>query len=198
MRPCLKKQTKCLIWWHRPLIPAHRRQGQEKHLVKINLVYTASSRIARITQRNLSQKNRQKKPMHTKSTAGVCLGRARPRLADSGMDRMNGLEHGAPHGKPQVQAGVYCPPLGRPGASWTHRPFKLLPMGTLWLTGTDRQKEVSPFTCLCLSPAQLIPALLKKGAMSLKSHSLHPGLTPNSLESTRQEPQLQHCPWSPT
>ena len=50
------------LWWHTPLIPALRRQRQVGlYEFKASLVYRISSRIARATQRTLSQKKKKKR-----------------------------------------------------------------------------------------------------------------------------------------
>ena len=49
-------------WWHVPIITAFRRQRQGDLFTEIqaSLVYKASSRTARATQRNLVSKNKNK------------------------------------------------------------------------------------------------------------------------------------------
>jgi hypothetical protein len=46
-------------WWCMPLIPALGRQSQMNHKLRARLVYRVSSRTAKATQRNLSQKRKE-------------------------------------------------------------------------------------------------------------------------------------------
>jgi hypothetical protein len=49
------------VWWHTPLIPALRRQGQTISEFEASLVYKVSSRTARAIQRNPVLKSKNKK-----------------------------------------------------------------------------------------------------------------------------------------